>query len=534
MNLNEAFKALDSLNEDIFDMSDNGLSGLSDFMNDDIESEDVQIIDPEATTEDELADSYVGKVILDCSVCHSKIYKNKDEVTLDEEGVLANVGEDCPYCYTSDGFKVVGEVVPFNGEGDSDDGETPADGEELPADDDVDEGLLAGDVNVNLDARGFGGSGNDVSVLGSGLPESKEDKLKEGIFDSKATKEKNYKAAIKKEFGKDFVIVAQEIGGLAQTLASHAIDTSATTEQNAKKVQPMLANIESAIKKPKSVDVISTLMNYGRKYADDDDTVEKLKAYFDATVRLRRTEKIGQKAYEYFQAKLADAVLKKLSSFRKYLKKEYGESYDRQVNENIQDLSMTANDTHFEVSEDESGTVTVTASPATADGGEQIAPVSDELEGEITSASEDGEDTTGEDGAGEEDSVDIAIDEVDEGSLDELGEAYLKNVYGNVKSFKTNNVSTCGNKFIVEGIISFNTGKSAKTSFILESHSADRNGNVSFVGGNAHFSNRRNAYTLNGSVVRGKFIAESLDYNYVAVNGKNKVGVKGTATKKVQ
>ena len=96
MNLNEAFKALDSLNEDIFDMSDNGLSGLSDFMNDDIESEDVQIIDPEATTEDELADSYVGKVILDCSVCHSKIYKNKDEVTLDEEGVLANVGEDCP------------------------------------------------------------------------------------------------------------------------------------------------------------------------------------------------------------------------------------------------------------------------------------------------------------------------------------------------------------------------------------------------------------------------------------------------------
>lgn len=377
MNLNEAFKALDSLNEDIFDMSDNGLSGLSDFMNDDIESEDVQIIDPEATTEDELSDSYVGKVILDCSVCHSKIYKSKDEVTLDEEGVLANVGEDCPYCYTSDGFKVVGEVVPFNGEGDSDDGETPADGEELPADDDVDEGLLAGDVNVNLDARGFGGSGNDVSVLGSGLPESKEDKLKEGI----------------------------------------------------------------------------------------------------------------------------------------------------------QDLSMTTNDTHFEVSEDDSGTVTVTASPATADGGEQIAPVSDELEGEITSASEGGEDATGEDGAGEEDSIDIAIDEVDEGSLDELGEAYLTNVYGNVKSFKTSRVSTCGNKFIVEGRITFKSGKTGNTSFILESHSADKKGRVTFVGGNKHFSNSNKAYTLNGKVSNNKFIAESLRYNY---RTQDKVGVRGKVTKRVK
>lgn len=114
--LNEAFKALSALNEDTFTMSDDGIKKLSEFEQNDDLSDEISVIDLEAETEDDLQDSYVGKVILDCSVCHSKLYKNKDEVTLDEEGTLANVGEECPYCYTSDGFKVIGEVSSFNNE----------------------------------------------------------------------------------------------------------------------------------------------------------------------------------------------------------------------------------------------------------------------------------------------------------------------------------------------------------------------------------------------------------------------------------
>lgn len=114
MTLTEAFRALDALNEDTFSVSDNGIEKLADFQQNDDLVDEISVIDPNADTEEELQDSYVGKVILDCCVCHSKIYKDKSEVTLDEDEVLANIDEECPFCYTVGGFKVIGEVVGFD------------------------------------------------------------------------------------------------------------------------------------------------------------------------------------------------------------------------------------------------------------------------------------------------------------------------------------------------------------------------------------------------------------------------------------
>ena len=113
--LTEAFGALELLNEDTFDITTNGVEGLQDFIaSDDNVMDDFEaIIDPLAETEEELQDSYIGKAILDCSVCHSKIYKDPKEVELNEDETLANVGEICPYCQSSDGYKVIGQVAEF-------------------------------------------------------------------------------------------------------------------------------------------------------------------------------------------------------------------------------------------------------------------------------------------------------------------------------------------------------------------------------------------------------------------------------------
>ena len=92
MNLVEAFKALNALNEDTFTISDDGINKLSQFEQSDDLTDEISVIDPEAETEDDFQDSYVGKVILDCIVCHSKLYKDKEEVEIDEEEQLANVG----------------------------------------------------------------------------------------------------------------------------------------------------------------------------------------------------------------------------------------------------------------------------------------------------------------------------------------------------------------------------------------------------------------------------------------------------------
>lgn len=110
----EAFKALNALDEDVFSVSDDGIEKLSAFEDDDTVSDDITIYDVDAENESELEDSYIGKIILDCNVCHSKLYKDKADVVIDEEQQVANIDEECPYCYSTDGFKVIGEVAPMN------------------------------------------------------------------------------------------------------------------------------------------------------------------------------------------------------------------------------------------------------------------------------------------------------------------------------------------------------------------------------------------------------------------------------------
>ena len=119
--LTEAFKALNKLEEETFDVSADGVKKLEDFLNDnDYVEDEIQIIDDNAEDFDELQKDYIGNVILDCNVCHSKIYKDEADITIDEESENANVGEQCPYCYSEDGFKVIGRIVPMNKEGSED------------------------------------------------------------------------------------------------------------------------------------------------------------------------------------------------------------------------------------------------------------------------------------------------------------------------------------------------------------------------------------------------------------------------------
>lgn len=112
--LSEAFKKLSALNEDTFSINDSGLDDFIKFSEEDEIDDTIDVIDPEAETLDDLEDSYVGKVILDCCVCHSKLYKDVEDVVID--GDIANANEECPFCYTTDGFKVIGQVAPFDEE----------------------------------------------------------------------------------------------------------------------------------------------------------------------------------------------------------------------------------------------------------------------------------------------------------------------------------------------------------------------------------------------------------------------------------
>ena len=142
--LSEAFKKLDFLTEEEFSLQDTaGLDDMDQLLKTPA-SNIANVIDPEAETEDELEDTYIGKVILHCPVCNSMIYKDLEDIVKDDVEEVVNIGEECPYCYTSEGFKVIGIVSPFEEtseeEEQEDEKEDPAEEENEP-EEQVDEEL---------------------------------------------------------------------------------------------------------------------------------------------------------------------------------------------------------------------------------------------------------------------------------------------------------------------------------------------------------------------------------------------------------
>lgn len=356
--LSEAFKAMSVLEEDTFNITDeDDIESLKKFVADDVDVEEddfAEIIDTDARNEDELQDSYVGKVILKCQVCPDcLIYKDPADVILNDAGDLANEGEECPVCGSTDGFKVVGQVEEFGAEDDDRDDEDDDDFDMHDFDDIDDE-----DDDKDDD--------------------KKDDKKEEGLKE-------------------DFQKVNIETDTETMTMESH-----------------------------------------------------------------------------------------------------------------------------------EDGGVTVTTSPKKDEGeisDEVIAPVDANVEAEIENNAVEGDDDLGE--------VDIDIDEFSEDDFDELGESYLKKVYENVASYKTTKGSVSGNKIQLEGVITFKSGKKAKTSFVFESHRTTKKGKHKFLGENTSISPNKKAFVITGDIKDKKLCVESFTYNYSAKgnDGKSK-RLYGTVTKK--
>lgn len=383
---NDAFKSLSILNENLFDTSTLGVTKLHSFIDDDFEEDDISIIDPEASTDEELSDSYVGKIIVDCNVCHSHIFKDREDIDIDESGLVN--GEDvCPYCGEQEGFVIIGQIEEFK------EGEEQ---EEVPTEE-TDSEMPAEEIpNVET-------------------PEEDED-----------DKEKN------------------------ESLKSLT------------KNQPLTEELNEAA---------------------GDDLATRVLAYLD------RLEAGGE------------------------------------LTESMNNVRVETDENTVTVNSDENGKVTVTTEPneSPVDSGEMIAPIPDEeqsaiidseLSADVDAPVEGEEIDLG--GAEElpEDEIDFDMEEIDEESANNLGESYLKRVYENVDSFKTTNSYIRENKIILEGVISFTSGKKSKTGFILESKSADKTGKVSFTGYNKHFTDNKNAYLFEGKVKDKRLVLEKMSYRY--------------------
>ena len=604
----EAFSQLESLDEDVFELTDSGVEKLKELEEEPVDDE-VIVFDINAKDEKDIEDTYVGKIILDCDTCHSKFYKDKDKVVIDHETKMANVGEECPICAAHSGYKIIGKVCEYTDD-DCEDGNCADEHEDIEVKDHVDvmydeldEGTkdrnsckmkkVASDVYGSVGEEYKDAPGNKRKMLGKN---SRPNSIKDDQID--------HEMGAKKHESKHRVTEATKLPADDDEANELALYASNTSELYHKMIKPLIANLKRKIKRgifdkdlavkafrhvadeaarmykdefadyddvhysftPATRDIAAKIIldhfmdeiNFEESLEEDfnipqfepgkltqiiKDCLKELpsnKFNYEISNELtnkNRTEtfcyititnkrgnkvaylktyddgytfdKMAQKEYDYLEDAI-DAVIKK--NARMETENELGES----IKEDFERVDIETDKEKMSMTAEEGGKVVVTTEPKTnnhrkEEDKEVIEPIDDEEKEEIE---RNGEDT----------SIEIGIDEIDEEEFDALGESYLKSVYDNVKSYKTTGAKATERGIRLEGVITFSSGNSKKTSFIFEAHSASRDKKVKFIGENKEIAKAKGSFSLFGSVKGTKLISESLTYNYRTLdNGKRKV-----------
>ena len=110
------------------------------------------------------------------------------------------------------------------------------------------------------------------------------------------------------------------------------------------------------------------------------------------------------------------------------------------------------------------------------------------------------------------------VEDIDEVAFNDLANKYINEVYKNVDNFKITNglIDAKSNTLIVEGLLTFKSGKEQTSKFVFTADSITKKGKAKFIGLNEDFCSSKKAFTLQGTLNKGKFIPESFNYNYRA------------------
>lgn len=506
--LTEAFNLAEEVEE--FNLSASGLNDLDSFLDmaGDTSMEDttIDIIDLEAAAEEELKQSYIGKVILDCNVCHSNIFFDKADVVVDEENGIANTELECPYCHSiGDGYTVIGEVKPYE------EAEAEIEEEELPVEDVVEEPEENLEESLN----------ESTSCLIEGL-------------DAEEAEEFAYEIANQMQLSyDDYMQLVHDMNNLRadEWLKDVAEYCSEETTQKFKDIFNLNdENLDEALKADKvkelrKADELNGKLGLGRELESSDE------------VRGPHYTELNEEVEEDV---VEEAVDRRKASIDKILGEKCEKKVDEcmeapileeSIDESIQDVSITTDDETMTMTTKEDGGVSIETTPIEevveeADE-EALAPLSDETIEEIKDNNEEAfEEEIPEEVSNDEMTLDD-LEDFDEESFNGLGESYLKECYDNVDSFKTTSVGLHEGVLTIEGNIGFNSGNEKATKFVFEGLTS--NGRQKLNGCNEQISRGKKSFKLGCNVEDGKLVCESLNYNYRAKNENNKsVRVYGT------
>ena len=515
--LTEAFKALDALNEDTFSVSDDGIKKLAEFEDNDDLVDEITVYDADADDTEDIEDSYVGKVIVDCNVCHSKIYKDKSDVVIDEETQNANIDEECPYCYSTDGFKVIGEVAPIEYTEVKDDSE-----DEEDVDKKIEESKSIKESSTLSKLVKSGYTLKEIQKFfkdETGLDMTPENSEEFKKWSARFLKSINESKSIEESLNE--AIVTDYKGSLSNILVKNQDKISKMSTKG--EIVKFLDSITDEVRDKNYLETVKRNMQKKNDFGALQYIYGIILSGEGKGVTESLEENIGTDIDEYQQwvdydmkryGKISDQTNKEIKEAGlQVVKDKYGDyqviagKYDESLKESVKDVTITTDDSKTTMTSDDEGKVTLTTEPVEQHKDDEvIEPLTDETEAEIEA--NDGEE-------------DIDIEDFDEESFDELGEGYFKNVYENVNSFKASNITTKDNKVIVEGVITFDNNVKKNTSFLFESANKTKNGKYRFIGENLNVAKGNKAFSLIGNVTDKKFLSESMNYNY---RTKNDIG----------
>lgn len=390
MNLMEAFKALDQLNEDVFSVDAEGIKKLNDFMQNDDSVDELSVFDIDSTEDDVIRDDEEcneGDMILDCCVCHSKVFKPISEVVVDEESQIANAGEECPYCFSVEGYKIVGQVK--------------ASGEEEVSDSDEDSIQGESDTDAAEEV-----SDEPIPDLDSEEEAEVEESVKDRII----------KCHMKDRRIGESVDLLTKDNTIASLLRDNMDKLSGITDVNELRDAIMdLVNESDIANKPAALKLKRDL--YSKK------SVGALLSTIGTYMTGEKVIKIGR-----------NSTKSRKESFK----------HRRKMEEDVDTIRITEDDIVISMSNDESEHEDEDEGIEGSKDNFIVEPVSDEAKEQIDFKS------------------------IDRESAEDAIEESLKESFGNVKFFRCSNIVPRNNRFIVEGVIGFNSGRKRNTNFVFK------------------------------------------------------------------
>lgn len=636
--LREAFQKLQVLNEADFNISDTDddsvVDELSSFVADDVDVPEEEIIDVEADDENDLQDNYIGKVILECSCCHTRIYKNEEDVYLDEETGLSNADEECPVCNTMSGYMVIGKIEPFDSgrdleteaemafdaeeegapvedlpfEGDDEfDAAFDEVGEEELQDDDFGESLeeeMLEHGNENLGASDELATDDTLSLeddqtelvhaadenVPSLTEEKHEDDCEESCNEAKVCekcgkepcecedlKEEKNSDKIRRALGiteeapleeGEFMDTAVSgakkgaaIGGSFGALRGAAIGAVAGTVKGGL-VGGITGAIKGAVKSglkgaldgavaggtlaPTLGSEIEAQVE-GNKWEQAECTCPNCNSL--DVIHKKRTPILmctncGQ-LYDYKDGELINSGnIADESDIRKaqgkgLIRDLFTESLEESVTVDINNGTVTSDAGEATIdmnsntvsmgAEGESEmiapleasdmeTIETNVAPGEEDDllSDEEVPMDDEapVEDEVP-MDDEMNDTELEDEIPVEGEEDVNFDDIAEESFNYMAESFMRRIYENVDKFEAVEINEGMNgDLIVDGLITFTSGNTKKTSFVFTESKKLKNGKVVLEGYNETFSKTNKSFVIKGQIVDNQFIGECLKYNY--------------------